>query len=369
MPEGALNWFVAFALISCACAGAVLMRYGRVAGWRGAAGIGLVVLLGGGLSGFSFARLTLPHAVPASADLDIALQPDRAQQLLESAAQTASRLALKLQRLNSPVEASVYPNRHIEFRQHVRLQGLPAGVYADFESAGGFFRAAGHGDWQELRPMKAGPGWAILPDAAFHAVPGNPKPAAEAVALGQSFFIPLGRAESPGFQKGHEVQISVKGEARFHLYRVRLEKVLPIQEGGVWTTGGLRLAFSQVSRSAAQVQFRVEVDLLEPGPPGPRRLLSMGQFDLGFFGLHPTGGRPARLNSLRGGEERHPLLRHERFIEQINFSIQDSWWRFPDVEPPTVPLTSEKAELGIFRREVFATVSVPFEFEDAELGW
>lgn len=368
LPAGALNWFMAFAVISCACAGAMLMRYGRLSGWRGAAGIGLVVLLGGGLSAFSFGLYKSMDARPAGTGVDLRLQPDRVRQMIETSKQAAATLALKLQRLNSPVEALMQGNRDIQFRQHVRLQGLPENVYADFESSTGSFRVAGQGEWQELHRASTW-SWEVIPDAAFHAVPGNPPPAAEAVALGQSFDIPLGRAESPGLQKGHEVQVSLKGEARFLLYRARLEKVLPIEEGGVWSTEGLRLAFSRVSRSAGQVQFQVEVDLLDMGTQGELRSLSMGKFDHGFFGLHPSGGLPARLNSFRGWEERHPLLRHERFVEQIQFSIQDSWWRFPEVQKPAVPLTSEKAELGIFRREIIGTVSVPYEFEDAEIGW
>lgn len=348
--------------------GAMLASYGRLSGWARLGCVLLAALLGGGMGYASFGPQIRPEEATVTPSCDLTLTTNRPQQRIENASATLSNLALSLSRDRgglSTLERS--GGREVELRQHLRLMGLPEGVYADFESAGGFFRVAGKGEWREMSRSRTPLDWSVHPEAAFHAVPGNPAPDRDALLAGQTFFLPLGQAALPEHRRGEVLPVVLKGDAVFTLYRARLEKVLQIEDGMTWSGDGLRIALGMLRRGAGQVQFMVEVDTFGANPHDARHSLHQGLRGYGFFGLQNGAGMPARLNAIRGWTENHPLLRHQRFTEQISISAQDQWWGFPEVAAPPGSFSSQETGLAIFRREVIGTVRVPFEFLDAQV--
>lgn len=362
----ALPAIVSFGAFAMGVMGGMLGRYGRLSAWPRVGCILLGAMLGGGMSYGSFGPLICPADPVVTPGGDLTLTVDRPRQFLEKASEAVSELALSLNADQRIVSTLGRSGGEMEFRQHLQLQGLPAGVYADFESAGGSFQVAGQGEWHELRRSAAAPDWGVHPDAAFHAIPGNPPPSKEALLKGMTFYLPLGQGTLPERRRGEVMQVSFKGDAVFSLYRARLEKVLSIENGMTWSADGVRIELSKVDRPAGQVQFMAEVDVFDANLHDFRDSLHMGISGHGFFGLQGGVGKPARLNAIRGWTENHPLLRHRRFTEQISISTHDRWWGFPELGPAP-SASSQETELAIFGREVIGTVRVPFEFLDAQI--
>ncbi|MES2596439.1 MAG: hypothetical protein V4662_13925 [Verrucomicrobiota bacterium] len=363
----ALPAITALGAVATGVMGGMLARYGRLSAWPRAGCIMLGVLLGSWMSYGSFGPQIRPVESAVTPGGDLTLTMDRPQQLLKKASAAVSGLALSLDARRNSVSTLDRAGGEVELRQDLQLRGLPEGVYADFESAGGFFQVAGEGEWREMRRCVTSFGWAVHPDAAFHAVPGNPGPTKEALSKGMTFYLPLGQAALPKLRRGDVLPVSLKGDAVFSLYRARLEKVLPIADGTIWSANGLRIALSEVHRSARQVQFMAEVDIFGASPHDSRHSLHLGLLGHGFFGLQNGAGTPARLNAIRGWTESHPLLRHQRFTEQISISSHDRWWAFPVTAEPVNP-SAQETGLAIFGREIVGTVRVPFEFLETEIN-